>query len=95
MDVVFAAAAAMHSCKVVSRGIPTPHSHTTRVYVRAIRCRLLGPGCVKIRPAECVLYCTVEDGSRRDEWQQQQQAALAALQRGAMQRLNDDAQHCM
>ena len=57
MDVVFAAAA-MHSCKVVSRGIPTPHSHMTRVYVRAIRCRLLGPGCVKIRPAECmVLHC--------------------------------------
>lgn len=46
MHVVFAAAA-MHSCKDLSRGIPTPHSHATRVYVSEIRCRLLGPGCAK------------------------------------------------
>ena len=39
----------------------------TRVYVRSIRCRLLGPGCVKRREIERVLSA---GSSRRDEKQQ-------------------------
>jgi len=84
MDVVFAAAA-MHSCKDVSRGIPTPHSHATRVYVSEIRYRLLGPGCVKRREKERGRECC------RPVVVGEIEAAAAAAARGSGSPASSDA----
>jgi hypothetical protein len=65
MDAVFAAAAnAFMQGSFSCSPHPALAYEQTRVYVSSIRCRLLGPGCVKRRRIESVLGPAVGEMSR-------------------------------